>query len=226
MISLGGNMEQKYLRLIGDMIHYNELEYRDVFKLIIASINYQNHKEESKYINNKLKEILDVKKLNFKDIIEYAINQNCVEYLALDETNQLCDFLKINHDYLDNNYLDIECNLWHTKFAEDLVEDKIVLTFENIKNKSFYSKEKYSIKIDYKEELYFRNMEIFDKTNKMKNLYLYYLPQAEHFIINISDTSEIKKAVSMGEVYIDKNLDRVENMLLLLKYSDRLRLKI
>ena len=32
MISLGGNMEQKYLRLIGDMIHYNELEYRDVFK--------------------------------------------------------------------------------------------------------------------------------------------------------------------------------------------------
>ena len=220
-------MEQKYLELIGNMIHYNELEQRDVFEFIISSIEYQEEKKESKYITEKVRSILDNSHLNFKDIVEYGINQDCVRYLTSEEASKFCE--KFNIEYSNSNeYLDIDCGMICTDFTEDIVQDRPIIYFDNIENKFLYSIEKYNFKCEYDETVYYRTIREFNKQNNMEKLALYYLPKAGHYIINLTskDSGGIKSAVWLGDIYIDKKLSKFETTLLLLKYKNRIRLKI
>ena len=220
-------MEQKYLELIGSMIHYNELEKREVFEFIISSIEYQEEKKESKYITDKVKAILDKRKLNFRDIVEYSINQDCITYLSSEEASKLCEKFNIEHSN-SNDYLDIDCGMICTDFTEDIVQDRPIIYFDNIENKFLYSIEKYKFKCEYDETVYYRTIREFNEQNNMEKLALYYLPKAGHYIINMTskDSGAITSAVWLGDIYIDKKLSKFETTLLLLKYKNRIRLKI
>ena len=220
-------MEQKYLRLIGDMLHYNELEERDIFKFIISSIEYQEGNKQSNFITDKVKEILNKEKLDFRSIVEYSLNQDCVSYLTQDDANILCE--KFDIKYANTiDYLDIECGLICTDFTEDIVQDRPTIYFDNIENKFLYSSEKYVFQCDYDEEIYYRTIRDFNKQNNMEKLALYYLPKTGHYIINITskNSNGIKSAVWLGNIYIDEKLGKFETTLLLLKYKNKIRLKI
>lgn len=220
-------MEQKYLSLIGEMLHYNELEERDIFKFIISSIEYQKEKKQSILITDKVKEILDKEKLDFRSIVEYSLNQDCVSYLTLDDANTLCEKFNIEHPNIID-YLDIECGMICTDFTEDIVQDRPTIYFDNIENKFLYSSEKYVFQCDYDEKIYYRTTTEFNKQNNMEKLALYYLPKAGHYIINITskNSNGIKSAVWLGDIYIDKKLGKFETTLLILKYKNKIRLKI
>lgn len=219
-------MKYKFLQLISELIHYNELDKENVFRFFIDAYNYKKTKMKTASINDRALKVLEQEEIDFKEILNYMLNHECIEFLHLDEINEIMNILNIKEPSTQDTCYEIKCGLWHTDFAEDLIKEIRIITFDCIKNKAFYSNETFKVTIKHDEERYYRHIESFDSKNAMKPLYLYYLPESNHFILNICDKSKINKAIPLGKVYSEDKADDFELILKILKNKQNLKVEI
>ena len=125
---------------IGELLHFNIIEYKNLYRALIDGYYYLNNQlDNEKCIRDELKKFYNEESDNYLNKLLYSI-LSCSEYLYSDELNEIIGIYERNYNtIIPNNINEISCSYYHTPFAEDFVNKNIKIEFECIKRKSFIS---------------------------------------------------------------------------------------